>query len=93
MAPNVRDSPIFIIEQRGAAEVAFHAIDGTIDSIIITVFSHSNSDPYEETAEEQRHFEYNFMCSPGRGLRPVNNGFVSVRWVSLHPGMDVSQSF
>jgi len=73
------------------AEAAFDAVDGTIDSVTITaVFSHCKPNPCGETIEEQRHSDNNFICSRGRNLRPLNNGFVSARWVSLHSGTDVS---
>jgi len=45
-----------MIEQRGTAEAAFNAIDGTMDSMTRTaVFSHCTPNPCGETAEEQRH--------------------------------------
>jgi hypothetical protein len=73
----------------GIAEEAFDAVDGTIDSIIITaVFSYYKPNSNREIAEEQRHTDYNFIFSRGRNLRPLNNGFVSARRVSLHAGTD-----
>jgi hypothetical protein len=74
----------------GTAEAAFDAIDGKIDSMTKTaVFSHYKPNPCEETAKEQRYTNYNFIYSRGRDLRPLNNGFVSARWVSLYTGTDV----
>ncbi len=90
MALKLGDRPIAIIEQGGITEAAFDASDGTIDSMTITaVSSHCKPNSYGETAEEQRHTDNNFICSQGRNLRPLNNRFVSARWVSLHAGTDV----
>jgi hypothetical protein len=36
-----------------------------------------------------RKTDYNFISSRGRNLRPLNGGFVSARWVSLHAGTDI----
>ena len=91
MAPKLGDRPIVMIEQGGTAEAAFDAVDGTINSMTTTVvFSHCKPNPCGETAEEQQHTDYNFICSRGRNLRLINNEFVSARWVSLHPGTDVT---
>jgi hypothetical protein len=50
----------------GIAEVAFDAIDKTIDSVTKTaVFSHSKPNTCGETAEEQRHTNYNFISYEG----------------------------
>jgi hypothetical protein len=83
-----------VIEQGGTAEAAFDTIDGTIDSMTKTaVFSHCKPNPCGETAEEQQHTDHNFIHSRGRDLRPLNNGFISARWVSLHLGTDVRLGF
>jgi hypothetical protein len=83
-----------VIEQGETAEGVFDAVNGTIDSITTTaVFSHCKPNPCRETAEEQRHTNNNFICSRGRNLRPLNNGFVLARWVSLFPGTDVKRTY
>ena len=93
MAPKLGDRPIVIIEHGGTAEAALDAVDGTIDSMTTSaVFSHCKPNPRRETAEEQRQTNYNFICSQGRNLRPLNNGFVSAWWVSLYLGTDVTYS-
>jgi len=53
-----------MIEQGGTAEAAFDAINGTINSMTkTTVFSHFKLNPCGETAKEQQHTDYNFICS------------------------------
>jgi hypothetical protein len=53
MAPNFEYRPTVIIEQGGAAEVAFGAVDEMIDGIpATTVFSHCIPNPYRESGEE-----------------------------------------
>lgn len=90
MAPKLGDRPIVMIEQGGTAEAAFDAVGGTIDSMTTTaVFSHCKPNSCGETAEEQRYTEYSFVRLRGKNLRPLNNRFVSARWVSLHSGTDV----
>ena len=78
-----------MVEQGPTAEVAFDAVNGTIDSMsTTTILSHCKLNSYAETAEGQRHNE-NFIYWRGSNLSPLTNGFVSARWVSLHPGTDV----
>jgi hypothetical protein len=75
----IKTEPLEVLEERH-----------TFDNMATTaVFSHCKPNPHGETAEEQRHTDNNFICSRGRNLRPLNNGFVSARWVSVHLGIDV----
>ena len=90
MAPKFGERAIVVMKQGGTAEAALDARDRMIDSMTITaVFYYCKPSSCGETAEEQRHTDYSFICSRGRRLRPLNNGFVSARWVSLHAGTDV----
>ncbi len=92
IGPKLGDRPILTIGQGGTAKAAFDAINGTIDSRTETVvFSHCKPNPCGEKAKEQRHTNYNFIYSRGRDLRPLNNGSILARWVSLHAGTDVTR--